>query len=389
MSSHAYAMVDPVFRALVKLGQEETAGELGQFCVRCHSPYAVATQQTPVTSEHGVFRQELDTGPVAGAGVSCDACHGATGVEADEGALSIEPDGVRRAGIRDPMSNDFHRSEYGSFQETSRFCGSCHDVTFGEGAAALRVESTYSEWTDVPSTGTCQDCHMPTRAGRAALDGPERLVHDHRFVGADVSLLPDAAFPFDAELREASRALLSEQTLDLSLAAARGALEVRLTNKAGHAVPSGATADRQLWLEVCVFSARDDTQVFASGTLDGRGDLRDDDAAHTEQPGSDPQLVVFRQRLLREQAGSTHEVHAVWQANAFEERLLTARETTTVRYDLTGLPQGSYRAEVRVRYRAFPPYLLRLLEQRAELDPSVRARLPIVDVSSAVLDLTL
>jgi hypothetical protein len=394
LSSHAYALVDPVFVALVQVAQEETRGELGQFCTRCHSPFAVATGQTEVQSEQGVFRQNLSVGPIGAAGVSCDGCHFAVAVDTTHGALTIEPRGARKAGIRDPVANDFHASEYASLQGTSRFCGSCHDVFLGEGASALRVESTYSEWTNVPSTGTCQDCHMPTRTGRAATEGPERLVHDHRFVGVDVSLLPAGAFPGDAELRQAAQALLREQTLDLALSFQRGTLDVSLHNRAGHAVPSGATADRQLWLEVRVFARASGAEVFASGTLDARGDLRDDDPAHTAEPGTDPQLVVFRQRLLHDPAlaqeqGPTREVHAVWQANAFEERLLAARETTTVHYDLTDLGPGSYRVEVRARYRAFPPYLLRWLEQRAGLDEAVRARLPIVDVQASTLDIEL
>ena len=41
-SVHAYASRDPVFLALNRRGQEETAGALGSFCVKCHAPMAVA-----------------------------------------------------------------------------------------------------------------------------------------------------------------------------------------------------------------------------------------------------------------------------------------------------------------------------------------------------------
>jgi Cytochrome c554 and c-prime len=47
-SPHGYAMVDPVFHALVRLGQRATEGTLGQFCVQCHSPVALALQTAPV-----------------------------------------------------------------------------------------------------------------------------------------------------------------------------------------------------------------------------------------------------------------------------------------------------------------------------------------------------
>src|SRR6185503_12448207 len=38
ISPHAYAMVDPVFHAMVRLAQAETEGKLDQFCTQCHSP---------------------------------------------------------------------------------------------------------------------------------------------------------------------------------------------------------------------------------------------------------------------------------------------------------------------------------------------------------------
>src|SRR5439155_8964026 len=40
-SMHAYASDDPVFLAMNKRGQRETAGALGAFCVNCHAPMAV------------------------------------------------------------------------------------------------------------------------------------------------------------------------------------------------------------------------------------------------------------------------------------------------------------------------------------------------------------
>jgi hypothetical protein len=41
-SMHAHAADDPVFLAMNKRGQRETNGALGDFCVKCHAPMAVA-----------------------------------------------------------------------------------------------------------------------------------------------------------------------------------------------------------------------------------------------------------------------------------------------------------------------------------------------------------
>jgi hypothetical protein len=41
-SMHAYAANDPVFLAMNARGQRDTGGALGDFCVRCHAPMALA-----------------------------------------------------------------------------------------------------------------------------------------------------------------------------------------------------------------------------------------------------------------------------------------------------------------------------------------------------------
>src|SRR5262245_41195339 len=41
-SMHAYASEDPVFVAMNKRGQRDTNGALGDFCLTCHAPMALA-----------------------------------------------------------------------------------------------------------------------------------------------------------------------------------------------------------------------------------------------------------------------------------------------------------------------------------------------------------
>lgn len=215
---------------------------------------------------------------------------------------------------------------------------------------------------------------MPTRRGPAAVGGPERLLHDHRFVGPDVSLLPAQDFPGYVEMREAARELLAERTLEMSAlyVASEQTLVVRLENQAGHALPTGATSDRQLWIEVRITDLTSGREVFSSGMLDERGDLL-----------PDPQLSHFHQRLL----SNGDEVDFVWQASAFEERLIGALERITLRYDLSQLSPGRYHATVRVRLRPFAPHLLRTLVEQADLDEAVAERLPIFELGARQLDL--
>ncbi|MGH8311303.1 MAG: hypothetical protein ACRETX_16100, partial [Steroidobacteraceae bacterium] len=68
-------MSDPVFHAMVRLGQAETAGKLDQFCTKCHSPLGVAHGETRVFLDPntGAFSQQtLGLSERAMAGVSCE-----------------------------------------------------------------------------------------------------------------------------------------------------------------------------------------------------------------------------------------------------------------------------------------------------------------------------
>src|SRR5262249_37862499 len=115
-SSHAYAMHDPVFTAMVAIGQKETQGELGDFCVKCHSPYGFRSGETNVGRDgdsgvyvqptEGLSRSSMD-------GVSCLVCHSVTKVDTAANAdFELASDGARRGPITDPEPSAAHRSEF-------------------------------------------------------------------------------------------------------------------------------------------------------------------------------------------------------------------------------------------------------------------------------------
>ena len=108
-------------------------------------------------------------------------------------------------------------------------------------------------------------------------------------------------------------------------------LEVSIANLAGHRLPSGATAERQMWLEIVV-TDEDGNVYYETGTLDENGDLRDKWPQHTTQPGSDPDLVKYGQDMLRDPAadGETGEPYLItfpWQATLTENHLIEPGET--------------------------------------------------------------
>ena len=424
ISNHAYAMRDPVFHAMVRAGQRATEGKLGQFCVQCHSPVALAQGESPVVfdEDRGHFVQQTTAvGAVAARGVSCDVCHSITNVIEPRNARAVlTPDGVKRATIEDPVPTHAHESAASALHGESRLCSMCHAVVNGRGAL---IEETFGEWQEssVAARGKqCQDCHMPTYEGRAAADGPVRVLHRHTFVGVDVSLLAPEEFPGYDEMRELTKELLqSAAVMEVQADGSRGELRVSIENLAGHALPSGATAERQMWLEVIVVDA-DGAEVFASGTLDENGDIRDGVPGHSLEPGSDPQLAYHGQQLLsvaglasatgvqREDwvaqvedncvsmgRGAVRDVAVAqpvafpWQADWQCNYMIRPDETVEHRYDLAEVPSGDYQVRVRLLFRTFPPYFLRELEVEGGLDPAVATRVPTVVMASDERELTI
>lgn len=401
ISPHAYAAVDPVFHAMSVVAIRQTRGNIRTFCIQCHSPVALALDSAPVYFDEveNVFKQDTrNLGPVAQQGVSCDVCHSITDVIEPVNARAVlTPNGIRRATIQDPVDNPKHASAYSPLHGESLLCGMCHEV---QNRAGARLEETFSEWASSsfaqPGGKTCQGCHMPAYRGRAAIDGPEREVHRHLFVGVDVSLLAPDEFPGYYEMRDLTTELL-QNTLNVRVQANAAAKKVEMwfENLAGHAVPSGATAERQMWVELIVRDASG-AVVFETGTLDENGDLRDDNEKHTTRPGSDPQLVWYGQWLIDDprilDPNSTHPVTVVpflWQATTNWNYLIMPDTTDHREIDLSALEAGSYTASYRLLFRTFPPYFLRELERQGGLDPAVKGRVPIVTMYETQLQFQL
>ena len=219
-------------------------------------------------------------------------------------------------------------------------------------------------------------------------------MHRHFFVGVDVPLVASDVFPGYDEMRELTTALLQDSaTLELRPLPEERKLVVRIQNLAGHALPSGATTDRELWVELRITDASG-ALVMESGTLDDNGDLRVDDPQRTTRPGSDPELVLYSQRLYFDPAleeppvtGTREPVDFLWQPNAEVSVLIPTGAGDERSYDLSRLGPGTYRADARLLFRSFPPHLLRRLEREAGLDPEVAPRVPIVEMETGSVDI--
>jgi hypothetical protein len=144
-----------------------------------------------------------------------------------------------------------------------------------------------------------------------------------------------------------------------------------------------------MWLEVIIRDGEGKV-VFESGTLDERGDLRVEDPSHTTRPGTDPQLVLYGQKMYFDPSledppsdEPRRRVEFLWEPNAEESRLVPVGGFDEPAYDLGALPAGDYTADVRLLFRSFPPHLLRLLEEKGGLDPAVKERVPLVEMTRA------
>lgn len=388
-SMHAYAADDPVFLALNQKGQRETNGALGDFCVQCHAPIAL---------REGLTHDGLNLADVPRPmkGVTCYFCHSVEAVEGEHNnPLVLSDDLVLRGGIEDPVDNEAHHSEYSVLhdrtkRDSSRLCGPCHDVVSPKGVA---IERTYKEWQeslyshDTPAElQTCGRCHMAGRDGLAA-DYPGvklRRVQAHTFAAVDVALTP---WPeMEAQRAEVQRQL--DPTLFNQLCVTRVAgglnVEVDLENfAAGHAFPSGASADRRVHVELAATLGGE--VVFSSGLLAPGQRLVDLE---------DPNLWRLGDRLYDAQG---QEVHTFWAADRYEGQLLIAPTAIAPwdpayvnphyrrAYQIPGLAD---RITLRVFLQPIGVDILDKLIESGDLDPVIRERMPTFELRNSFVEWT-
>ncbi len=398
-SMHAYASEDPVFRAMNQRGQEETDGELGDFCVRCHAPMAVIEGAT----SDGLNLDEVDESLH---GVTCYFCHSALGVETDHNnGLILDGDGegttTMYGGISDPKQPSAHYAAYskwqdGSYPESARACGACHDIVTESG---VHLERTYSEYKTSLFAGgddplTCISCHMAGRSNVPAADDPDvgvptRTVHEHLWAAVDVALTP---WHDEEGQRQAVNCELANGARVSSLRATEeGQFIILLETNAAHNQPSGATQDRRLWVEFVAYD-EDDEIVFETGRV------ADDEIVDkpADDPDFDPYLRVFRGHIYDDEGD---EVHMFWEAAKSEEypkgytidalppgTLEDPEHHVEIVYDVPlPLPE---RVTVRARMRPMGLDVLDDLIESGHLDPKIRDAMPTFDLGGTMIEWT-
>jgi hypothetical protein len=217
-----------------------------------------------------------------------------------------------------------HEWAFSPYHQSADFCGNCHNVTSPtetlidengvNTAIPYPIERTHREWVlselsdpASPTYARCQACHMPDAPGPGARACSQNSFPDrsgdmpiHQFVGGNAWIPDVLRLQYPTTLGAAredellATAAWAREMLQ-SLAAAievglppsvtpGGTLEaqVKVTNLAGHKLPTGYPEGRRMWLHV-VATDENETVIFQSGAYDpATGDLE-----------ADPQLKIY------------------------------------------------------------------------------------------------
>ena len=232
VSSHAYAMVSPMFHKFEQTINNLSHGTSGYFCYRCHSPVGVTL---------GISRAaplwELPL--VAREGITCVSCHRVNQrYGRANGERRVEPGDIHSpvygsiggSGVAEVIAQkskykvktspdekgpgqDIHAAGM-CFEQLSKaeFCVSCHQVAVQPG---IKLEVVWEQYRASPACKkgiSCQDCHMGRIPGvpsgyevGAAAKVNDKVVNsqrkhaNHTFYGPGYSIAHPGIFPFNLD----------------------------------------------------------------------------------------------------------------------------------------------------------------------------------------------
>lgn len=336
-SMMAQSARDPLFWASLDVANHDVP-TVGDFCLRCHAPrgWLAGRSEPPDGSEDGcglVGKIDAPSGDDF-SGVACEFCHrmkvnpnppsGELSVYEENGQFWIDEDSCNGSPCRygpydypkDGTDLPLHAWAYSPYHQSSQFCGNCHNVTHptknlvvagSDTGTPFPIERTYREWqqSDYASTASssfasCQSCHMPnSEVPDAKVCSVSTNTHTgdlpvHEFAGGnawipEVLRLEYPGLDIDADLaasRDAAvRMLTHAAKLELTVVPEVDAtqtlpIHVKVTNLAGHKLPSGYPEGRRMWLSVSVHDKSGKTLLdsgaydAATGTLTQDPDIK-------------------------------------------------------------------------------------------------------------------
>ncbi|MCF6340675.1 MAG: hypothetical protein L3J10_08020 [Sulfurimonas sp.] len=315
-SNHRH-LVDsnPYYMVMENLAAEDKGEEFRQWCMGCHNPSAVTTNQKRSThlmnSNHipDQFFEKGSSSLIDGfnahgnsrleQGVSCVACHRITkATSKGNSSYSLDLTNRKKYMFEDSgsisgewLSEKFinsnpivHKQSYSNtIYKTSAYCASCHDEFLPD--SKKEVVSTFKEWEksrfnnpkDPSKHKTCIDCHMtylkndkfsPLKGTSTTGGVIKDDVKVHYFAGSNHFL---AGLKNKTHEDQTIQLLRTSAELDVNII--NNKLEVGVKNVgAGHHLPTGVSDFRELWLDITL-KDKDDKIVFESGKLKSDGNL--------------------------------------------------------------------------------------------------------------------
>jgi hypothetical protein len=304
------------------------AGAIEEKCIKCHSPvlYKQSVFDDPDGFSYSIA--DLVGNPLARDGDTCTICHQILpdnfGLkdsfsgdfmiwpgDPDEGPALRKIYGPYPEPFENPMINSSNYTPTLAYPNNDNYtindaehCATCHnlftnyvekDGEIPEDQIKFPEQTPYYEWknsvysnSDDPQFKTCQGCHMPKSTSAikistvaAAMTSEREPFWYHHFVGGNYFMPkvlqdnPDTlgvtatAAHFDTTITNTKDMLQNENSVVLS---ANGAIDgttlnvdVTLTNKAGHKLPTGIPL-RRVWIHLKV--SKGNNVIFESGAWD-------------------------------------------------------------------------------------------------------------------------
>jgi hypothetical protein len=374
-SIHSLSHFETIYQTELNQARKEAGPDMVSRCSVCHTPLAVVGGLTPYSDEASLPLEVRR-------GIGCDFCHTIDGsISGDDYSYRLNPGNVKYGPNIDAMT-DAHDVKYSEFMRDPRFCAICHDSghLFGD----KKTGGTYTEWKNssynkgsIEKSTTCQDCHMSpgldhfqAEQGRSAVDGPVRNhVSSHNFTAANTALPGLIGTAEHNMIAAESLKKAAKIKVIGSLEADAGSVYtfyITVTNRgAGHCLPTGLPATRQMWLAVTVYDSKTWKPLYTDGDLDSTYSL-------------DPGCYTFNAEYVDKNGDPTDKT---WeQVDIIDDRRIKPGETVTRKYRFR-IPEdfkGPMAIVAVLRYRsASMPYTDRLFGKGQK-------RLAVVEMASYI-----
>lgn len=390
-----FSFFDPFWRAKVQgelLRFPEYSHIIEEKCIRCHAPMASEQIITDGNSFHlfgdgGLTDPENEYYPMAMDGISCTLCHQILEGEGNSGDYSISETRVAFGPFEPDYSvmMDMAGGYYPTYSEhtsSSQLCSVCHDLYTpyvlenGDIATGTFPEQTpYLEWTassyalEGESFQQCRDCHMD-RSRTARISGlPNKTqtrenIYAHTFLTENTMMLEMIAsvaedqgleFPgleqavldgkdYLAEAGDIEIRNLQWIAYDANNKVDDLQVEVVVTNKTGHKMPTGIPV-RRVFIHFAVY---DDlgNQYFSSG------DVQDDGSIYGVDADSDPAAFEEHHEVIdsRDDVQVYEGIMGRWETGKNNEPVsnvtYTLLRASHFKKDNRLLPKGAFTATV-------------------------------------------